>query len=148
MHHQGDRLAGRPGLAVAGLEGNVVDAQGTVGLRPGGGEPHEEQTQQEREPDPDHWSTSWPHLAVSAPHTTARPGRFPAATGSVGAVRIRQANDQTSAEGMAGRLRAEGIPAEIIQADAGAPYGGVGGASAPNGRAAGGGRGGNSGGAG
>jgi hypothetical protein len=40
------------------------------------------------------------------------------------AVRIRQANDQTSAEVMAGRLREEGIPAQIIQADAGAPYGG------------------------
>ena len=42
----------------------------------------------------------------------------------MGAVRIHQANDQSSAEVMAGRLRAEGIPAEIIQADAGAPYGG------------------------
>ena len=46
------------------------------------------------------------------------------------AVRIHQANDQTSAEVMAGRLRAEGIPAEIIQADAGAPYGGFGMSSA------------------
>ncbi|HAF10065.1 MAG TPA: hypothetical protein DCK98_08310 [Chloroflexi bacterium] len=40
------------------------------------------------------------------------------------AVRIHQANDQSSAEVMAGRLRAEGIPAEIVQADAGPPYGG------------------------
>jgi hypothetical protein len=46
------------------------------------------------------------------------------------AVRIRQANDQTSAEVMAGRLREEGIPAQIIQADAGAPYGGFGMSSA------------------
>jgi Putative prokaryotic signal transducing protein len=46
------------------------------------------------------------------------------------AVRIHQANDQTSAELMAGRLRAEGIPAQIIQADAGAPYGGFGMSSA------------------
>jgi len=46
------------------------------------------------------------------------------------AVRIHQANDQTSAEVMAGRLRAEGIPAQIIQADAGPPYGGVGMSSA------------------
>jgi putative signal transducing protein len=46
------------------------------------------------------------------------------------AVRIHQANDQTSAEVMAGRLRAEGIPAQIIQADAGAPYGGFGMSSA------------------
>lgn len=45
-------------------------------------------------------------------------------------MRIHQANDQTSAEVMAGRLRAEGIPAEIIQADAGAPYGGFGMSSA------------------
>ena len=45
-------------------------------------------------------------------------------------MRIRQANDQSSAEVMAGRLRAEGIPAEIIQADAGAPYGGFGMSSA------------------
>ena len=48
----------------------------------------------------------------------------------MGAVRIRQANDQTSAAVMAGRLRAEGIPAEIVQADAGAPYGGFGMSSA------------------
>ena len=48
----------------------------------------------------------------------------------MGAVRIHQANDQSSAEVMAGRLRAEGIPAEIIQADAGAPYGGFGMSSA------------------
>jgi len=40
------------------------------------------------------------------------------------AVRIHQANDQASAEVMAGRLRAEGIPAQIVQADAGPPYGG------------------------
>ena len=46
------------------------------------------------------------------------------------AVRIHQANDQTSAEVMAGRLRAEGIPAQIIQADAGPPYGGLGMSSA------------------
>jgi hypothetical protein len=46
------------------------------------------------------------------------------------AVRIHQANDQTSAEIMAGRLRAEGIPAEVIRADAGAPYGGFGMSSA------------------
>jgi hypothetical protein len=46
------------------------------------------------------------------------------------AVRIHQANDQTSAEVMAGRLREEGIPAQIIQADAGAPYGGFGMSSA------------------
>ena len=46
------------------------------------------------------------------------------------AVRIHQANDQTSAEVMAGRLRAEGIPAQIIQADAGAPYRGFGMSSA------------------
>lgn len=45
-------------------------------------------------------------------------------------MRIHQANDQTSAEVMAGRLRAEGIPAEIIQGDAGAPYGGFGMSSA------------------
>jgi hypothetical protein len=41
-------------------------------------------------------------------------------------VRIHEANDQTSAEVMAGRLRAEGIPAEVVQADAGAPYSGFG----------------------
>ena len=46
------------------------------------------------------------------------------------AVRIHQANDQTSAEVMAGRLRADGIPAQIIQADAGPPYGGFGMSSA------------------
>jgi hypothetical protein len=46
------------------------------------------------------------------------------------AVRIHQANDQTSAEIMAGRLREEGIRAQIIQADAGAPYGGFGMSSA------------------
>lgn len=45
-------------------------------------------------------------------------------------VRIHQANDQTSAEVMAGRLRTEGIPAEVVQADAGAPYGGFGMSSA------------------
>jgi len=48
----------------------------------------------------------------------------------VGAVRIRQANDQASAEVMAERLRIEGIPAQIVQADAGAPYGGFGMSSA------------------
>jgi hypothetical protein len=48
----------------------------------------------------------------------------------VAALRIHQANDQSSAEVMAGRLRAEGIPAEIVQADAGAPYGGFGMSSA------------------
>jgi len=48
----------------------------------------------------------------------------------VGAVRIHQANDQASAEIMAGRLRLEGIPAQIVQADAGAPYGGFGMSSA------------------
>jgi len=41
----------------------------------------------------------------------------------MGAVRIHQANDQASAEVMAERLRIEGIPAQIVQADAGAPYG-------------------------
>jgi hypothetical protein len=46
------------------------------------------------------------------------------------AVRIHQANDQASAEVMAGRLRAEGIPAQIIQADVDAPYGGFGMSSA------------------
>ena len=45
-------------------------------------------------------------------------------------VRIHQANDQASAEIMAGRLRSEGVPAEIVQADAGAPYGGFGMSSA------------------
>jgi hypothetical protein len=48
----------------------------------------------------------------------------------VGAVRIHQANDQASAEVMAERLRIEGIPAQIVQADAGAPYGGFGMSSA------------------
>ena len=46
------------------------------------------------------------------------------------AVRIHQANDQASAEVMAGRLREEGIPAQIVQADAGPPYGGFGMSSA------------------
>ncbi|MHB8630824.1 MAG: putative signal transducing protein [Candidatus Limnocylindria bacterium] len=45
-------------------------------------------------------------------------------------IRIHQANDQASAEVMAGRLRSEGVPAEIVQADAGAPYGGFGMSSA------------------
>jgi hypothetical protein len=45
---------------------------------------------------------------------------------AVGATRIHQASDQTSAEVMAGRLRAEGIPAEIVRADAGPPYRGFG----------------------
>ena len=48
----------------------------------------------------------------------------------MGAVRIHQANDQASAEVMAGRLRSEGIPAQVVQADAGAPYGGFGMSSA------------------
>lgn len=48
----------------------------------------------------------------------------------MGTVRIHQANDQASAEVMAGRLRAEGVPARIVQADAGAPYGGFGMSSA------------------
>jgi len=48
----------------------------------------------------------------------------------VGAVRIHQANDQASAEVMAERLRIEGVPAQIVQADAGAPYGGFGMSSA------------------
>jgi len=46
------------------------------------------------------------------------------------AVRIHQANDQASAEVMAGRLREEGVPAQIVQADAGPPYGGFGMSSA------------------
>jgi len=46
------------------------------------------------------------------------------------AVRIHQANDQGSAEIMAGRLRAEGIPAQVIRADVGPPYGGFGMSSA------------------
>ena len=41
-------------------------------------------------------------------------------------MRIHQANDQASAEAAAGRLRADGIPAQIVRADAGAPYGGAG----------------------
>jgi len=41
-------------------------------------------------------------------------------------VRIHQANDQASAEVMAGRLRADGIPSEVIRADAGPPYWGSG----------------------
>jgi hypothetical protein len=41
-------------------------------------------------------------------------------------VRIHQANDQASAEVAAGRLRADGIPAEIVRADVGAPYAGAG----------------------
>ena len=45
---------------------------------------------------------------------------------AVGTVRIHQANDQASAEAAAGRLRADGIPAEIVRADVGAPYGGAG----------------------
>jgi hypothetical protein len=40
--------------------------------------------------------------------------------------RIHQANDQASAEVMAGRLRAAGIPVEVVRADAGPPYGGLG----------------------
>ena len=48
----------------------------------------------------------------------------------MGAVRIHQANDQASAEVMAERLRIEGIPAQVVQADAGAPYGGFGMSSA------------------
>lgn len=49
---------------------------------------------------------------------------------SMAGVRIRQANDQSSAEVMAERLRLDGIPAEIVQADAGPPYGGLGMSSA------------------
>ncbi|HEY8807814.1 MAG TPA: DUF2007 domain-containing protein [Candidatus Limnocylindria bacterium] len=45
-------------------------------------------------------------------------------------VRIHQANDQASAEVMAQRLRLEGIPAQVVRADAGAPYGGFGMSSA------------------
>ena len=41
-------------------------------------------------------------------------------------VRIHQANDQASAEVMAGLLRADGIAAEVIRADAGPPYVGAG----------------------
>jgi hypothetical protein len=42
-------------------------------------------------------------------------------------VRIHQSSDEASAEAAAGRLRADGIPAEIVRADAGvAPYGGAG----------------------
>jgi hypothetical protein len=42
-------------------------------------------------------------------------------------VRIHQSSDQASAEAAAGRLRADGIPAEIVRADVGfAPYGGAG----------------------
>ena len=41
-------------------------------------------------------------------------------------IRIHQANDEASAEVMASRLRADGIPAEIVRADAGPPYGGLG----------------------
>ena len=48
----------------------------------------------------------------------------------MGVVRIHQANDQASAEVMAERLRIEGIPAQIVQADTGAPYGGFGMSSA------------------
>ncbi len=44
----------------------------------------------------------------------------------MGAVRIHAANDQTSAEVMVGRLRADGIPATIVRSDAGAPYLGAG----------------------
>ena len=45
-------------------------------------------------------------------------------------VRIHQANDQASAEVMASRLRADGIPAQVIRADAGAPYDGMGASAA------------------
>jgi hypothetical protein len=41
-------------------------------------------------------------------------------------VRIHQANDQASAEVMAERLRLDGVPAQIVRADAGAPYDGMG----------------------
>ena len=41
-------------------------------------------------------------------------------------VRIHSSNDQASAEVAAGRLRADGIPAEVIRADAGPPYAGAG----------------------
>ena len=45
-------------------------------------------------------------------------------------VRIHQANDQASAEVMAGRLRAEGIAVQVIRADASAPYDGMGASAA------------------
>jgi hypothetical protein len=41
-------------------------------------------------------------------------------------VRIHQAADAASAEVMAGRLRADGIPAEVVRADVGPPYPGAG----------------------
>jgi hypothetical protein len=44
----------------------------------------------------------------------------------VAPVRIHQANDQASAEVMAERLRLDGVPAQIVRADAGAPYDGMG----------------------
>jgi hypothetical protein len=44
----------------------------------------------------------------------------------VAAVRIHQASDQASAEVIVGRLRADGIPAEVVRADAGPPYQGAG----------------------
>ena len=45
-------------------------------------------------------------------------------------VRIHVANDQASAEVMAGRLRADGIPVQVIRADTGAPYDGMGSSAA------------------
>ncbi|HEV2248941.1 MAG TPA: hypothetical protein VGT60_00345 [Candidatus Limnocylindria bacterium] len=45
-------------------------------------------------------------------------------------VRIHQANDQASAEVMAGRLRAEGVAVQVIRADTGAPYDGMGASAA------------------
>jgi hypothetical protein len=48
----------------------------------------------------------------------------------VAGVRIHQANDQASAEVMAGRLRAEGIAVQVIRADVGAPYDGMGASAA------------------
>jgi hypothetical protein len=48
----------------------------------------------------------------------------------VAGVRIHQANDQASAEVMAERLRLDGVPAQIVRADAGAPYDGMGASAA------------------
>lgn len=54
------------------------------------------------------------------------PARVPWFNEPVAGVRIHQANEQASAEVMAERLRADGIPATIVRADAGAPYNGLG----------------------
>jgi hypothetical protein len=48
----------------------------------------------------------------------------------VAGVRIHQANDQASAEVMAERLRLDGVPAQIVRADTGAPYDGMGASAA------------------